>query len=137
MKIKIRAWDNEAQKMYYGTQELFDDMLGFRFEHFELDAEPVFMLSTGLKDKEGREIYAGDIIVNHPIPGSCGVVYSVNGVSTQTRIVVWLGDEARFGWRLLNGSLEQSGYSLVKCNENIFEIIGNIHENPELLEVKQ
>ena len=88
---------------------------------------------TGLHDKHGKEIFEGDIVRAIPERNSCGVVAAVNGVDTLTRIVIWLEEEAAFGWKLLDGSVCQSGYSMCRQNEPIFEIIGNIHENPELL----
>lgn len=33
-EIKFRAWDSDQQQMFQGEVEQFDDMLGFRFEHF-------------------------------------------------------------------------------------------------------
>jgi len=89
--------------------------------------------ATGLTDKNGKEIYKGDIVTFRPEPGSCGIVGNINGENAMVRIVVWLEDDARFGWELPSGNRNQSGYSFCKKCEDIFEVIGSTHENPELL----
>ncbi len=61
---------------------------------------------TGLKDKSGRKIYEGDIVEHE--------YYHSN------RVVKWDEDQAKFdGW--------------YKSEEKHYRIIGNIHDNPELL----
>jgi hypothetical protein len=60
-KIKIRAWDDVAQKMSYGEIELFDNMLSFRFNHFETE-KSIFMLWSTCQDTDGKDIYADDIL---------------------------------------------------------------------------
>ena len=90
------------------------------------------------KDKNGKEIYEGDIIRSHPEDGSCGIITSVNGCSTEDRIVIWLEKDVCFSWQLLDGQINSSGFSLCKSNsEKIFEIIGNVHENPEMFGDKE
>lgn len=59
---------------------------------------------TGLKDKNGKEIYEGDML-QHP--------------NHKTTIVTW--DETECGWNIV-------GYGIHLC-----EVIGNIHDNPELI----
>lgn len=69
---------------------------------------------TGLKDKNKREIYEGDI-------------FDFGGPEVEDVVsVLWIGSEA--AWGLSDGML-LSDYDL-----NEAEVIGNIHENPELLE---
>jgi uncharacterized phage protein (TIGR01671 family) len=102
-EIKFRAWDKETKKMSYGNIEHFDDMLGFRFEHFETD-EPIFMQYTGLKDKNGREIYEGDIVLHHTLERKFFINYNFKTLC-----------------------------ELEDFSTNYIEVIGNIYEDRELL----
>jgi len=130
-EIKFRAWDERNKSYIYS---------GFGEKTFTIFVKrvniPRYKIEqyTGLKDKNGVEIYERDIIRTTP---KGPYIASSNGCSLLIRIITWLEEEAEFGWQLTNGVIEQSGYTLCKNNaENIFEVIGNIHENPELLESK-
>ena len=113
-EIKFRAWDKYAETMSYGKLEQFDDMLGFRFNHFD-DESPVYMQFTGLRDKNGREIYEGDIC---------------NDLAVFRFVVIWDEDNARFLGRGIGARKEYIRYV---GQEPAVIVIGNIYENPELL----
>lgn len=71
---------------------------------------------TGVKDKSSRKIFEGDII-------KCSVSYSTRCYpifKTEIRGVVYV--EGCFN-------------PLYDCERNTYEVIGNIHDNPKLLEV--
>lgn len=74
---------------------------------------------TGLKDKNEREIFEGDIIC------FCNSIYLE---------VIWDEDEARFD--IENRDFRRGCYVFNKHSASEMEIVGNIHENPELLEAK-
>ena len=82
----------------------------------------VIMQSTGLKDKNGKEIFEGDIV----------------DYKGREAVVKWHGSYASFIYRFVDG-LQERGSKwdplFLACYH--FEILGNIYENPELLEVEE
>ena len=134
---KFRAWHKELGRMM-----LIEIMYFFFFdnelEELELN-DPVMndhisvypneielMQSTGLKDKNGKEIFEGDIITN-------GIdIVDVRNHETLGFYTLANGREVFFGH---GTSIEEFEEDIEGFTE-IAEIIGNIYENPELLEVE-
>ena len=85
---------------------------------------------TGLTDKNGVRIFEGDIVK--------GIAYSVERIG----VIVWIDEIASFGVRYFKSvnSTAWENSSILRCasmgktDEFAAEIIGNIHDNPELLE---
>lgn len=129
---KVRVWDDALKEMLYGRVEQFDDMLGFRFEkHLETE-NPVYMWETGLKDKNKKEIYEGDILTSEHYPFQDEGKYNYHGV------IEWIDECAAFYMTKRLANNEKRGISdgiAEPIEEGLeeFEIIGNIYENQELL----
>lgn len=77
---------------------------------------------TGLHDKNGREIYEGDIISTHL--GACEVIHSDYGWAFCTREENKMNTRDKLYYHTFNA---WSGY--IECGF----VIGNIHDNPELM----
>lgn len=125
MKPRYRAWDSWRKRMsvvdriYIDTEgiRLYDD-----FGEYWRDFRDVkLMQSTGLKDKNGKEVFVGDII------------------KCTRRCLHEVYIEKEYGGTYIGGMPAvylkglREGYAWTEHEE----IIGNIYENPELLEEKE
>lgn len=119
-EIKFRAWDKKRKEIVpdlcdwaiYESKEGFELRLGEPIKNHIggfTEGGGILMQSTGLKDKNGKEIYEGDVIL---------------GCSK----VVWKEELSGFG--ISDGKYCLADY---KYSDN-FKVIGNIYENPNLLE---
>lgn len=126
-EIKFRAWIKFLQRIatvtefYPTTQSMLTD--GYDYAIAFDDAH--LMQYTGLKDKNGVEIY------------ECDVVKFKSDWDTHICTVLFYGGAFRFG-REINGSLGINNDSPLYCfldgsGCDGYEVIGNIHQNPELL----
>lgn len=134
-EIKFRGWlkprweeDEDANKMYYDIQNSYDTLGDVKpydpmtdFREWIDDDIAVVEQYTGLKDKNDKEIYEGDIIED-------------------TRGNIWecSWSDISSGWSFRRKFMSEDDFM---ASDDISEdwlerseIIGNIHENPELLE---
>ncbi len=134
-EIKFRAFDSKgiAGKVSIGKMELFDDMLAFRFAHFEQDVEDIiFEQFTGLHDKNGKEIYEGDIVRRLETDW---ISKSDNDPRTLEQYLKNIADIGKIEFDNGEFFVNVKGYhcSIIVGEHGFLEIIGNIHENSELL----
>lgn len=123
MVTKFRAWDKETQSLrcvlvidwLNDLLDLDSGLIERQFDEVEL------MQSTGLKDKNGVEIFEGDIVVNQ----YANVGYVAYLQQEAGFVVVKKKSDYRLGHRITGESYD------VATNH---EVIGNIHSNPELLD---
>nr|DAZ67311.1 MAG TPA: YopX protein [Caudoviricetes sp.] len=147
---RLRAWDKEFKEMVQVDALVFDEqIIKVTYKNGNVVKEDlknyVLMQSTGLTDKNGKEIFEGDILkFNDEWAEYCYEGY-VDGVSEGINFVEIEKDTTCFGFGKTKIP-ESSLFNLVN-DEHLtfkelitdtsfeFEIIGNIHTNPELLEV--
>ena len=132
---KFRAWHNKlgrmmlVKAMYFFANELEELKLNDSITNDNIPVYPSeikLMQSTGLFDKNGKEIFEGDIVrMRNPRDrrqiGMFQVVRVVNSPM--------LG--------LLDKNLTTEIFNLYEHMRNYYEIIGNVYENPEMLEVAE
>lgn len=128
---KFRAWHKELKTMFEVKSLVFtlnlatiaskNDLFPSRTCSFD---DIVLMQSTGLFDKNGVEIFEGDVVVNQY--GNVGYIAYLK--QEAGFVVVLKKSDYRLGHR-------NTGESYDVTNNHI--IIGNIYQNPELVEVQE
>lgn len=95
---------------------------------------------TGLKDKNGKEIYEGDIVEWVFFYERLGAYMGVKECDTiVTGIIRWR--QGGFVLEVIENDFENAGYYSISAlhtdTESDVEIIGNIHDNPELIKEEE
>ena len=112
-KIKFRAWDTSQISSSWMIH--WDDLKHCTIDYFMQYEKRIMMQFTGLRDKNGKEIYEGDIIKHF---GDYGIVKFQKGCFKAT-------------WNT------KSTLLIDFIMGTRAEVIGNIHENPELIVVEK
>ena len=132
---KFRAWHKTWEEMGKVKRIRFDDDatvttvlfigkdlgVNAKIDEFEI------MQSTGLKDKNSKEIFEGDII-------------AIEVDDTETPINARVYQNSKIGvlmFHVFEDNEDVPMVELLEDNSVAFEIIGNVYENPELLEVTE
>ena len=119
-EIKFRAWDGEKmvpqQALYWNGDSFYTGLWNNEETHIEGEdqAGVELMQYTGLKDRSGVEIYEGDILRD------------------QENDALWVAsfsDRGFFCAHSPNDSLDW----VILLDDYTFQVVGNIHENPDLL----
>ena len=127
-EIKFRVWDklkNEFNEEYHYKNEFISIALGFYSDVCVSKDDLVLQQYTGLKDKNGKEIYEGDILERIGNGSFCKI------------LICWDTSNCRFVYKNVN-NLYGEGSPLTNNSINISDwtywvVCGNIFENPELL----
>ena len=96
----------------------------------EVDPETVGQY-TGLTDKNGRKIFEGDVLKIAKLSDSTGIYYFPPLNYPVNVVVKW--DMCSWMWETLCEDKRYIGFPEAWCHY-VCEIIGNIHDNPELLD---
>ncbi len=114
-EIKFRAWEHNSKKMYYDLAYITMNGLVMSLNPERPLINTELMQFTGLHDRNGVEIYERDILKDDK-----GKIYKI----------VWGNDLL---WLAITNEKSCNCYCPRGVSKRA-EVVGNIHENPELLE---
>ena len=120
---KFRAWTEEGKVMYYDVYHFKDDTLLLSYDEISFDEVPasdfILMQSIGLFDMYDKEVFEGDVLKTY---------------DGELAKVVWNKELACWEAEFLSEIVDLSEVADIKYNRSDCEVVGNIYENPKLLE---
>lgn len=133
MKPKFRAWDKHRQKMFANDELIIwngnvyandsKKLTCNNLKGWSIDDE-YLMQSTGLKDKNDKEIFEGDVVRQVRTQPT-----------TENETITGVVTMIEGAWLIMNDCEQLASFLWSETDEN--EIIGNVYENKELLEEKE
>lgn len=139
--LGFRVWDVEKNSMILDFNGYFDRSYyialngrlvfdpGCSYSYLADEEKYIPMQSTGLKDFKGKEIYQGDILKYWGSDGK-KLYYHVNDIQQTIRTFYSMCHSA---WPENSSNLDMLRKS-IKATKTYCEVVGNIYENPGLLE---
>nr|DAS66694.1 MAG TPA: YopX protein [Caudoviricetes sp.] len=129
---KFRAWKKAGKELGRVGQITFEldgsvSCVLFKGKFLDFNVpinEIILMQSTGLKDKNGQEIFEGDVVRQVRTQPT-----------TENEIIIGVVTMLEGAWLIMNDGEQLASYLWSETDIN--EIIGNIYENSELLEEKK
>lgn len=129
MKPRFRAWDSANKEMFKDTFAITESGQVVVVEQESVASSPdyvfvdhlVIMQSTGLKDKNGKEIFEGDVVRQVRTQPT-----------TENETITGVVTMLEGAWLIMNDCEQLASDLWSETDEN--EIIGNIYENKDILE---
>ena len=129
---RYRAWDTTNKEMFKDTFSITESGQVVVVEQEDVMCPPdyvfvdnlVIMQSTGLKDKNGKEIFEGDVVRQVRTQPT-----------TENEVIIGVVTMLEGAWLIMNDCEQLASDLWSETDEN--EIIGNIYENKDILEDKE
>jgi len=139
--VKFRIWDTNKSIMVYSDESeddhteyygCFANIFHQILNDLKEDKKYILLEYTGLKDKNGKEIYDGDIV---KYLGEDDLVYSLLGIVSIGEYSTHAGEFKHYGVRVKR--IDIDSYFGLGGRPDEFAIIGNIFKNKDLIEYEK